>query len=115
MGQPVEVRVFSTAPSLRIVGVFIINPDNFAESRPTATGGELAFILLRRFVGIGIRTTVERFDWRAASTLCGKNKKPWDAIKQLIRYKEVVGRETVISAESLQSGELFLDVTRSAE
>jgi hypothetical protein len=38
-----------------------------------------------------------------------KKQKRWDAIKQLIRYKEVAGREVPVSAESIQSGELFVE------
>ncbi|MEP6829251.1 MAG: hypothetical protein ABI963_02845 [Rhizomicrobium sp.] len=52
---------------------------------------------------------MERFDWRAATVLRRKKQKRWDAIKQLIRYKEVVGREVPISVESIQSGELFVE------
>jgi hypothetical protein len=52
---------------------------------------------------------LERFDWRAAVALRRKKQKRWDAIKQLIRYKEVVGREVPVSAESIQSGELFVE------
>ena len=57
----------------------------------------------------GNRAALERFDWKTAAVLRGRNRKKWDAIKQLIRYKEVAGREAEISADSLKSGELFLD------
>lgn len=52
---------------------------------------------------------MERFDWRAATALRQKNRKTWDAIKQLIRYKEVVGRDVPISAEAIRTGLLFID------
>jgi hypothetical protein len=51
---------------------------------------------------------LERFDWRAAAALRRKNRKKWDAIKQLIRYREVVGRDVPVSAESIQTGSLFV-------
>jgi hypothetical protein len=38
-----------------------------------------------------------------------KNRKTWDAIKQLIRYREVVGRDVPISAEAIRTGMLFID------
>jgi hypothetical protein len=52
---------------------------------------------------------LERFDWRAATALRKKNHRTWDAIKQLIRYREVVGRDAPITAESIQTGTLFVD------
>ncbi|MGZ5927467.1 MAG: hypothetical protein ACXWLJ_12400 [Rhizomicrobium sp.] len=52
---------------------------------------------------------MERFDWRAATALRQKNCKTWDAIKQLIRYREVVGRDVLISAEAIRTGVLFID------
>ena len=41
---------------------------------------------------------MERFDWKAATALRKKNRGKWDAIKQLIRYTEVVGRDVPVSA-----------------
>ena len=63
----------------------------------------------------GNRAALERFDWKAAAVLRGKSRKKWDAIKQLIRYREIVGREAEVSADSIASGELFLDPTGPAE
>ena len=54
---------------------------------------------------------MERFDWKAATELRKKNLWKWDAIKQLIRYREVVGRDVPITVESIQSGTLFVDGT----
>ena len=63
---------------------------------------------------IGNRAALERLDWRAVAALRSKNGKKWDAIKQLIRYREIVGHEAEISADTIKSGELFLDpVTRT--
>ena len=58
---------------------------------------------------------MERFDWRAATALRQKNRKTWDAIKQLIRYKEVVGRDVPVSAEAIRTGILFIDPADSAK
>jgi hypothetical protein len=52
---------------------------------------------------------LERFDWRTAAALRKKNQKRWDAVKQLTRYVEVVGREAPISAQSIQDGKLFVN------
>jgi hypothetical protein len=71
--------------------------------------------LLRISRIIGNRTALERFDWRAVAALRNKNRKKWDAVKQLIRYKEIVGREVEISTDSIKSGELFLDHAAPAE
>jgi len=38
-----------------------------------------------------------------------KKRKSWDAITQLIRYSDVVGGEIPVSAQSIQSGELFAE------
>jgi hypothetical protein len=54
---------------------------------------------------------LERFDWRAATALRKKNLRKWDAIKQLIRYTEVVGRDKSISVQSIETGELFVDTS----
>jgi len=58
---------------------------------------------------------LERFDWRAVAALRSKNRKKWDAVKQLARYQEIVGREAEISADSLESGSLFPDPTGPVE
>jgi hypothetical protein len=58
---------------------------------------------------------LERFDWRAATALRQKNRKTWDAIKQLIRYREVVGRDVPISVESIRTGTLFVEPAGPAE
>jgi hypothetical protein len=58
-------------------------------------------------VGLGIRVALERFDWRAATALRKKHLQKWDAIKQLIRYKEVVGSDVPVSVQSTETGELF--------
>jgi hypothetical protein len=63
----------------------------------------------------GNRAALERFDWRAIAALRNKNRKKWDAVKQLIRYKEIVGREAEITADSIENGELFLDPAGSTE
>jgi len=55
---------------------------------------------------------LERFDWRAAATAREKSRKSWDAIRQLARYADVVGRAIPISAQSIQSGELFVEPRR---
>ena len=52
---------------------------------------------------------MERFDWRAARALRQKNRKNWDAIAQLVRYADVVGRNVPLSAQTIQSGELFVE------
>ena len=58
---------------------------------------------------------MERFDWRAIAARRNKGRKKWDAIKQLVRYQEIVGREAEITADSIKSGELFLDPVSPAE
>jgi hypothetical protein len=58
---------------------------------------------------------LERFDWRAVAAFRSKNRKKWDAIKQLVRYQEIVGSEAEISADLIKNGELFLDPIRPAE
>jgi hypothetical protein len=73
----------------------------------------LASALLRFCLGYGVRAALERFDWRAAAALRKKNHRKWDAIQQLIRYRDVVGCDTPISAQTLQSGELFVKPVRS--
>jgi hypothetical protein len=44
-----------------------------------------------------------------------KNRRSWDAVKQLIRYKEVVGRDVPVSAESIRTGTLFVEPIGPAE
>ena len=45
----------------------------------------------------------------AAAALRNKHLRKWDAIRQLIRYKEIVGRDLPISVRSIETGELFVD------
>jgi hypothetical protein len=75
----------------------------------------VAFSLLRYSWGHGIRAALERFDWRSATALRKKDRRKWDAIKQLIRYKEVVGRDVPISAEAIRTGMLFIDPSDPAK
>jgi hypothetical protein len=58
---------------------------------------------------------LERFDWRAATALRKKNHRTWDAIKQLIRYREVVGRDVPITVESIRTGTLFVEPSSPAK
>jgi hypothetical protein len=58
---------------------------------------------------------LERFDWRAIAALRSKNRKKWDAVKQLTRYQEIVGREAEVLTDSLRDGEAFRDPTDPAE
>ncbi len=75
----------------------------------------LAFVLLQSSWVIGIRAALEHFDGRGTVVLFEKSRKKWDAIRQLIRYREVVGRETPISVETIRNGELFVDRAGPAE
>lgn len=50
---------------------------------------------------------MKRFDWKTASTQNNKNLKKWDALKQLARYREVIGRDAPACAESMQKDEPF--------
>jgi len=75
----------------------------------------LALTLLELSWGHGIRAALERFDWREAAALRQKNRKSWDAITQLIRYTDVVGRNIPASAQSIQSGELFVEAPRPSD
>ena len=50
---------------------------------------------------------MKRFNWKTASAQNNKNLKKWDAIKQLARYREVIGRDAPACAESMQNGEPF--------
>ena len=58
---------------------------------------------------------MERFDWKTAAALRNRGWKKWDAIKQLARYREVIGRDVPVCAESIQNGELFRDTTDDSE
>jgi len=62
-----------------------------------------------------MRAALERFDWRAAAALRKKKRKSWDAITHLIRYSDVVGGEILVSAQSIQSGELFIAPHRPSD
>ena len=75
----------------------------------------LAFPLLRSYRDHGVRAALERFDWKAVQVLRQKNRKSWDAITQLIRYTNVVGRGVPVSAQSIQSGELFIEAPRPSD
>ncbi len=75
----------------------------------------LAPILLSLPQGYGIRIVLKRFDWKAASAQQSKSWKKWDAIKQLARYREVIGRDAPGCAESMQNGELFQDRTDDSQ
>jgi hypothetical protein len=44
-----------------------------------------------------------------------QNRRTWDAVQQLIRYKEVVGRDVPVSAESIRTGALFVEPIGPAE
>jgi hypothetical protein len=59
-----------------------------------------------------VRAVVERLDWKARAAARKKSRKSWDAIRQLIHYSEVVGRDTPISEQSLENGDLFRDARR---
>jgi hypothetical protein len=72
-------------------------------------GPSVALSLLRVGRGKWTGAALERFDWKGAVVRRAKNQKRWDAIEQLIRYKEVAGREVPISIQSIQSGELFIE------
>ncbi len=52
---------------------------------------------------------MERFDWKARAALRNKSRKSWDAIRQLIRYREVVGEDAPISAQLPETDALFRD------
>lgn len=79
-------------------------------------GGHLCgTALAARLPNIGTRAALERFDWRAIAALRSKNRKKWDAVKQLARYQEVIGREADILTDALQDGEAFLNPMDPAE
>jgi hypothetical protein len=44
-----------------------------------------------------------------------KKRGNWDAITQLIRYGDVVGRKIPVSVQSIQSGELFFEPHRPSD
>jgi hypothetical protein len=58
---------------------------------------------------------VERLDWKAHLALRKKSRKSWDAVRQLIHYREVVGDEAPISEQALESGAPFRDTSRNPE
>src|SRR5580658_6756930 len=64
--------------------------------------------------GHWVRIAVERFDWKARAALRKKSRKSWDAIRQLIHYREVVGEDAPITAQACETGELFRDKSDSA-
>jgi hypothetical protein len=117
------VILFSTAPFFCAPPARTRIPNRRAQEcqaspRVSLNGGKRSspsfnFALIAK--GYWIRTALERFDWRATMTLRKKERRKWDAIKQLIRYKEVVGRDVPISAESIQTGTLFVEPAGPAE
>ncbi len=50
---------------------------------------------------------MKRFDWKTASAQNNKNLKKWDALKQLARYREVIGGNAPACTESMQKDEPF--------
>jgi hypothetical protein len=50
---------------------------------------------------------VERLDWKAQAALRKKSRKSWDAVRQLIRYREVVGEDAPISTQASENGEFL--------
>ena len=52
---------------------------------------------------------MERFDWKARAALRKKSRKSWDAVRQLVRYREVIAGDASISEQALQNGDLFRD------
>jgi hypothetical protein len=76
---------------------------------------KLAPSLLWWFRGHGFRIALEHFDWKAVTARRKKSRKSWDAITQLIRYTDVVGRKIPVSAQSIQSGELFVEPQRLSD
>ena len=52
---------------------------------------------------------VERFDWKALDVRRKKSPKSWDAIRQLSRYSEVVGKDEPILVQLVEDGDLFRD------
>ena len=75
----------------------------------------LASLLLQSSWVMGIRAALEHFDGKGTAVLFEKGRKKWDAIRQLIRYRDVVGRETPISVETIRNGELFVDTAGPSE
>ena len=52
---------------------------------------------------------MERLDWKARAALRKKSRKSWDAVRQLLRYREVIAGDASISEQALQNGDLFRD------
>ena len=50
---------------------------------------------------------MKRQDWKAQAALRKKNRKSWDAVRQLIRYREVVGEDAPISTQPFEDSEFF--------
>jgi hypothetical protein len=50
---------------------------------------------------------VERLDWKAQIVLRKKSRKSWDAVQQLLRYREVVGEDAPISTQPSENEELL--------
>jgi hypothetical protein len=82
---------------------------------PSISTSRIGISLASMISGKWARATLERFDWRAATALRQKNRKTWDAVRQLIRYREVVGHGVPISVESIQTGALFVEPAAPAE
>lgn len=45
----------------------------------------------------------------------GCDRPQWDAVRQLIRYREIVGGSTPLSAESIRNGAFILDTPAASE
>ncbi|HXS07836.1 MAG TPA: hypothetical protein VN723_13690 [Rhizomicrobium sp.] len=50
---------------------------------------------------------MERLDWKAQIVLRKKSRKSWDAVQQLLRYREVVGEDAPISTQPSENEELL--------
>ena len=84
-------------------------------SRFTLNARAVGTALATKVKGRWVRVVVERFDWKARAALRKKSRKSWDAVRQLIQYREVVGGEASISEQSLESGDLFRDGSQPPE
>src|SRR5580698_434514 len=67
-------------------------------SRFTLNAPAVGTALAAKPQGHWVRIAVERFDWKARAALRKKSRKSWDAIRQLIHYREVVGEDAPITA-----------------
>lgn len=83
--------------------------DSQCTTRFTLNARVVGTALAANLKGHWVRAAVERFDWKTRAALRKKSRKSWDAVRQLIHYREVVGVDTPISEQSLESGDLFRD------